>query len=224
MDTSGYPVIPSTGDLGVPKDSTNLDPYKDGDIVRGTVSSNDVPFGLGATAIIDGQELAFNRLWLAYGRLGNKQKSREAFLSINPDADLAQRMVERAKSWALSAKPGQKRMPLEKWLAAEKYDEADRAAPANSNKPSYGKLILPTLTQEMRITGYAESRANVELGLQYMDGDREGEVIQYTMETKSSACVQFKKHAGDSPIGMPILAMNLPGGGLGFGRSSVRAA
>jgi hypothetical protein len=68
----------------------------------------------------------FERCWRAYGRYGNKQASRQAFDAItDPDAD---HIAERAAAWAASAKPGQRRMPLERWLEAEKYDEADRSA------------------------------------------------------------------------------------------------
>lgn len=66
----------------------------------------------------------FEKVWKAYGRLGNKQAAREAFAAIEePDVE---HVAARAASWAASAKAGQKRMPLEKWLASEKYDEADR--------------------------------------------------------------------------------------------------
>lgn len=66
----------------------------------------------------------FERIWLAYGKLGNKAASRRAFEAIiNPDVD---HIARRASAWAASVKPGQRRMPLEKWLASEKYDEADR--------------------------------------------------------------------------------------------------
>ncbi|MBH5371432.1 hypothetical protein [Bradyrhizobium glycinis] len=67
----------------------------------------------------------FERIWKAYGRYGNKQASRRALEAIpNPDVD---HIASRAAAWAASAKPGQRRMPLEKWLEAEKYDEADRS-------------------------------------------------------------------------------------------------
>lgn len=83
----------------------------------------------------------FDRIWVAYDKLGNKVAARAAFEAIeNPDVD---HIVERARAWAASAKPGQKRMPLEKWLAAEKYDEADRKVqpkpektPANDERPA----------------------------------------------------------------------------------------
>lgn len=66
----------------------------------------------------------FQQIWQAYGKLGNKAAAKEAFAAVaNPDVD---HIVSRAAAWAASARPGQKRMPLEKWLAAEKYDEADR--------------------------------------------------------------------------------------------------
>jgi hypothetical protein len=68
--------------------------------------------------------IGFERIWRAYGRYGNKQSSRRAFEAIaDPDVDY---IAKRAASWAASAKPGQRRMPLEKWLEQERYDEADR--------------------------------------------------------------------------------------------------
>lgn len=66
----------------------------------------------------------FERCWKAYGKLGSKKASRVAFAIIqNPDVD---QIAERAASWATSAKG--KRMPFEKWLIEERYDEADRRA------------------------------------------------------------------------------------------------
>ncbi|MBN8242942.1 hypothetical protein JF546_07970 [Nitratireductor aquimarinus] len=66
----------------------------------------------------------FEKVWKAYGKLGDKRAAQAVYAAIeNPDID---HIASRAASWAASARPGQKRMPLEKWLAAEKYDEADR--------------------------------------------------------------------------------------------------
>ncbi|MGY3111125.1 hypothetical protein ACVWW7_007752 [Bradyrhizobium sp. LM6.9] len=75
----------------------------------------------------------FNRVWKAYGKLGDKQASRLAFEAISsPDVN---HIVSRATAWAASAKPGRRRMPLEKWLAAEKYDEADRSVRPKAEPP-----------------------------------------------------------------------------------------
>ncbi|WP_439360708.1 hypothetical protein [Bradyrhizobium sp. DASA03007] len=77
---------------------------------------------------------SFERIWKAYGRYGNKQSSRQAFETIaSPDVD---HIASRAAAWAASAKPGQRRMPLEKWLAAEKYDEADRSVKSKAEPPT----------------------------------------------------------------------------------------
>ncbi|WP_217568825.1 hypothetical protein [Mesorhizobium sp. GbtcB19] len=76
-------------------------------------------------------------MWAAYGKYGSRQASKAAFAAIaDPDVD---RIAERAAAWAASAKPGKRRMPLEKWLAEERYDEADRKVirqppPANDNR------------------------------------------------------------------------------------------
>jgi hypothetical protein len=44
-------------------------------------------------------------------------------------------MDSRAAAWAASAKPGYRRMPLQKLLAAEKYDEADRGVRPKAEPP-----------------------------------------------------------------------------------------
>lgn len=75
----------------------------------------------------------FERIWRAYGKLGNKAASRRAFVAI-PDPDV-EHIASRAAAWAASAKPGQRRMPLEKWLEAERYDEADRSAKPKLTAP-----------------------------------------------------------------------------------------
>ncbi|MGO4677517.1 hypothetical protein AB4Z40_31965 [Bosea sp. 2YAB26] len=114
------PVQPQLAHANGPK-TTITDPRTD----AGTSNSNEVAAepaagGLGATASTAG----FEKIWIAYGRLGNKAAARAEFAKlVDPDVD---HIVERAASWAASARPGQKRMPLEKWLAAEKFDEADR--------------------------------------------------------------------------------------------------
>lgn len=90
------------------------------EVVSKSVSAS----GPGAEAAPAVAGIDFEHCWRAYGRYGNKQASRKAFEAIeNPDVDL---IARRASAWAASAKPGQRRMPFEKWLEAEKYDEADR--------------------------------------------------------------------------------------------------
>lgn len=88
--------------------------------------------GLSAVAPVAG----FERVWAAYGKLGNKAKSRDAFAEIDIEEHPADSIAAKAASWCASAKPGTKRMPLEKWLAAEKYDEADRQ-PARAAQPHF---------------------------------------------------------------------------------------
>ncbi|CAN7480773.1 hypothetical protein [Mesorhizobium sp. LjNodule214] len=81
----------------------------------------------------------FEDVWKAYGKHGNKTASREAYALIAPDETFANHIAARAASWAASAKPGKGRMPLEKWLAAEKYDEADRKLAEKPTKPAKPK-------------------------------------------------------------------------------------
>lgn len=89
-----------------------------------TSNSNDVSRGDAAAGLAPAAPAGFEKVWLAYGKLGNKATSRVEWAKlVDPDVDA---IVDRAASWAASAHPGRKRMPLEKWLAAEKYDEADR--------------------------------------------------------------------------------------------------
>jgi hypothetical protein len=97
-----------------------LDPVID----PGTGNSNEVTRGDAAAGLAPAAPAGFERIWNAYGKLGNKATSRVEWAKlIDPDVD---HIADRASSWAASAHPGRKRMPLEKWLAAEKYDEADR--------------------------------------------------------------------------------------------------
>lgn len=106
-----------------------LDPAKDGDIGSGNVSPPQAADGLPATA----PGCGFEDAWRAYGKLGNKQLARAAWAEFDPDSEQAARIIERAASWAASAKPGQRRMMFQKWLAAEKWDEADHTPAANDN-------------------------------------------------------------------------------------------
>ena len=99
-----------------------LDPSTDSGTGNSTAAV--APLGLTAASPCAG----FDDVWIAYGRYGNKTAAREAFAAIaNPNVE---HIAERAASWASSAKPGQRRMPLEKWLQREKYDEADRRVEA----------------------------------------------------------------------------------------------
>ncbi|WP_027060531.1 hypothetical protein [Mesorhizobium loti] len=154
------------------RDSTNEDPLtatrpQDGVTSNGTDVSALPAAGLAAAA-----PAGFENIWIAYGKHGSKVAARAAFAAIvNPDVD---HIAERAASWAASAKPGKKRMPLEKWLAAEKYDEADRMVerkaaakpvvakppatiPANDNQPSkWADEVSPFVTpgrRPFRVTG-----------------------------------------------------------------------
>jgi hypothetical protein len=142
------PVAPELAHATGPK-TLLLDPGTDPGTSNSNVSADPALAGLAAATPAAG----FERIWNAYGKLGNKRASREAWSAlVEPDVDL---IVERAASWAASARPGQKRMPLEKWLAAEKFDEADRQVapkerkakdkppepvtiPANDNAPATG--------------------------------------------------------------------------------------
>jgi hypothetical protein len=112
------------------RDSTNEDPPTDTRLKTAvSVGVNNVaaaPLAPPAPGLAAGAAgtAGFERLWKAYLKLGNKAKARAEFSKIvNPDVE---HIIGRAASWAASAKPGQKRMPLERWLADERYDEADR--------------------------------------------------------------------------------------------------
>ena len=110
----------------------------------GKVSAAPDADGLTATAPASG----FEDGWKAYGRHGSKAKSRDAWAAIDfTQYDYGpEHVIERAQSWAASAKPGAKRMPFEKWLEQERYDEADRAV-----QPKPKKASLETVTSEPSI-------------------------------------------------------------------------
>ncbi len=137
----------------------------------------------GAAGRVEG----FERVWRAYGKVGSKAASRAAFAKIvAPDI---QHIVERAASWAASAKPCRPRMPFEKWLTAEKYDEADRkvkSSPARARtkpKPANDNIPVPP---EMRDKGAGEiAEAKVV--------ERRGEtflVIKFADGTTREVCAQ----------------------------------
>lgn len=113
-----------------------LDPV----IEPGTGNSNDVSGAAAADGLAPTARAGGERVWNAYGKLGNKAAALAEFAKIvDPDVD---HIADRAASWADSARPGQKRMPLERWLALEKYDEADRRVepkPERTAKPSTPK-------------------------------------------------------------------------------------
>ena len=93
-------------------------------MVVGTVSApTPPPAGLAAAGA---GASGFERVFEAYDGPGNRMKARAAFEAVNPDADLIDRMVERAESWRQSARPGSRRMPLERWISGERYLERDR--------------------------------------------------------------------------------------------------
>ncbi|SDC02632.1 hypothetical protein SAMN05216337_100157 [Bradyrhizobium brasilense] len=105
----------------------------------------------------------FERIWCAYGRLGNKQASKRAFEAIAaPDVD---HIASRAAAWAASAKPGQRRMPLEKWLAAEKYDEADRSVRPRA-KPEPDEYPDEYQDEEVEVARRITASASAEIAEQ----------------------------------------------------------
>ena len=124
----------------------------------------------------------FERVWLAYEKHGNKAAARAEWEKLaDPDVD---HIADRAASWAASARPGKKRMPLERWLALEKYDEADRrvepkpakAAPANDNRPAVirgGETELPSGDHRLEIVDIEH------------DGDPYAEVITVTLRDQA---------------------------------------
>ncbi len=126
-------------------DLRTLDPH--GPSMSKEVSAAPATAGLAAAEPASGE---FERIWLAYGKLGSKKASREAFAAIeNPDVV---HIAERAAAWAGSARPGQKRMPLEKWLVAEKYDEADRRVAVKERpKPKAGVSTQAPATHTPRV-------------------------------------------------------------------------
>lgn len=121
-------------------------------IEPGTSNCNEVAGPMAAGCLAAPPAAGFERIWNAYGKLGSKAAAREAWAKlVDPDID---HIADRAASWAASARPGQKRMPLEKWLVAEKYDEADRRVepkPERTAKPSTPKAA--NSNQPVRIVG-----------------------------------------------------------------------
>lgn len=138
-----------------------LDPV----IEPGTGNCNDVSGEAAADGLAPTARAGFEKVWLAYGKLGSKASARAEWAKlIDPDVD---HIVARAASWAASARPGQKRLPLERWLALEKYDEADRRvepkpakAAANDNRPAVirgGETDLPKGEYRLEVVDFIDA-------------------------------------------------------------------
>lgn len=189
----------------------------------GTSNCNDVAGAAAADGLAPTARAGFEKVWLAYGNLGSKAAARAEFAKLaNPDVD---HIASRAASWAASAQPGRKRMPLEKWLALEKYDEADRrvepkpakAAPSNDNRPAViqgGTTDMPkgehlvdvvACAEEQRDGGYA-----VTMKLQPVSG---GEPWLHSFfswhprEDERAAGRAIMATLGDAPVGLRFLAV-----------------
>ena len=156
--------------------------YKAEGQVYGNVSSPPAPDGLEAT----GRESGFEEAWAAYGKLGNKKASRAAWDAIGADAATASRIAERAESWKLTAKPGKHRMTFQKWLSAEKWDEADRRpAGTNDNKPKKAKQEpAPTVTPEP-----APRLPIVETHIEIIKADMDGGTLRLAMKADGGEIV-----------------------------------
>jgi hypothetical protein len=136
------------------------------------VSANSAAPGLKAAPA----DAGFERVWRAYGKLGNKAASRRAFAAIlNPDIA---HIAARASAWAASAKAGQKRMPLEKWLTAEKYDEADRRA------PTVPRQNCSSVRRDVTVVRIAPTEIGADLHVAFNDcetGDAPSAVLPMSM-------------------------------------------
>lgn len=120
-----------------------------------------------------GAAAGFERIWQAYGRYGSKQASKAAFALIDdPDVE---HIATRATSWAASAKPGRKRIPLERWLAEERYDEADRAV-TKTSKPASNDNTQPD--EDARKVVAARSG-------KIMDAAPDGRLLRLTLQDKA---------------------------------------
>lgn len=126
----------------------------------GTSNSNAVAGPHAAGGLAPPTAAGFEKVWLAYGKLGSKSAAREAWAAIpDPDVD---HIIARAQSWAASARPGQKRMPLERWLALEKFDEADRRVePKPKRMPKTAFPKAANSNQPVRVVG---GRTNLGTG------------------------------------------------------------
>lgn len=133
--------------------------------------------GAAADGLAPTAHAGFEDIWIAYDKMGSKAAARAEFAKlIEPNVT---HIAARAASWAASARPGQKRMPLEKWLAAEKFDEADRQVAAKSErrpKPSMPKAANSNVPVRI-VGGRTELGAGEHLveivSAEYRDADNE---------------------------------------------------
>lgn len=131
------PLAPSSGEPQFTESPPTVTPLQGGLLV-GTSAVAAAPSAppLAGLAAATADTAGFERIWVAYDKYGDKEASRVAYAAIaNPDVD---HIAARAAAWCKSAKPGKRRMPLERWLAREKYDEKDRKV-TPVDKPSKAK-------------------------------------------------------------------------------------
>lgn len=181
-DFSGAPIYTESY-LPKPTDKTGLG-------VSTEVSA--APMAPAPRALGGGPDAAgFERCWQAYGKLGGKKASREAWAALPTGVDV-EHIIARAASWAASAKPGQKRMPLEKWLADEKYDEADRRP-----LPALPKVRKGATRRDAEIDGIEFEGRLVCVTLRWNDA-REGEKETYEHRMSRESFAEMLRQLGAS--------------------------
>ncbi len=118
----------ASGEQGLTKDLLTSPADKPADSKVGNTNTPDpLVAGLSAATGSRDPESAFDRFWQSFPRKHQKPKARVAWAKLNPDADLAERIVVAAGEWAehYAENPVDKKwMPAPaNWLAGERYDE-----------------------------------------------------------------------------------------------------
>ncbi|RUW76944.1 hypothetical protein [Mesorhizobium sp. M1E.F.Ca.ET.063.01.1.1] len=124
----GLTTTEPSGQQGFTKNLLTSPADKPADSKVGTEDTPDpVALGLAAGAGSRDPESAFDRFWSAYPRKFQKPKARAAWDKIEPDAELAARIIEAAAAWAehyATQGTDKKWIPTPaNWLGGERYDE-----------------------------------------------------------------------------------------------------
>ncbi|RWF62550.1 hypothetical protein [Mesorhizobium sp.] len=174
VDAGVHPVVDTNADSVHPvPDEDPLTVTGPQDPVTG--KSNPVAPAGGPDAVAPAAAVGFERAWLAYGKHGGKKAARSEWAALPPGVDV-EHIIARAASWAASAKPGQKRMPFEKWLTEERYDEADRRP--SRPLPTLPKVRKGATRRDADIDGIEFDGRLVCVKLRWLDAE-EGENDTY---------------------------------------------
>lgn len=121
--------------------------------VRGEVGKPTPAHGAGLAA--GHRSAGFEEAFREYGSHGDLEAASAIWATLNPTSELAAHIIAQATSWKRTAKPGQRRMPFEKWLAQEKYGPQNKPAVRTPIRKGCTTRDITILDSEERLNGWS---------------------------------------------------------------------